>query len=189
MVSGIPHPVLAVAGGRGVIRIIDTATMNCYKHYIGHGYAVNELKFHPKLPHLLLSASKDHSLRLWNIKSDVCVAVFAGAEGHRDEVLSADFDMKGNRIVSAGMDHTMNIWCLDKAEMVEAIEKSNTFNVNKSERPFQTVFEHFPDYTTREVHSNYGKSSIRLAFFRNFLIYFLFFSFVVQSIVFAGSEI
>jgi WD40 repeat protein len=36
----------------------------------------------------MLSASKDESLRMWNVKNSTCVAIFSGHKGHRDCILS-----------------------------------------------------------------------------------------------------
>lgn len=146
---------LATAGYRGVIRVINIQKNEAVGNYIGHGQAINELKFHPKQPHLLLSGSKDHAIRLWNIQSHVCIAVFGGVEGHRDEVLSIDFDFRGERIMSSGMDHSLKLWRIDTPDFKEKIEMSRTFNPNKSQLPFPTVMQHFPDFSTRDIHRNY----------------------------------
>jgi polycomb protein EED len=114
------------------------------------------LSFHPKDPNLLLAASKDHSLRLYNIKTDYLVAVFGGVDGHRDEVLGADIDITGSRIVSCGMDHSLKVWKLNKPEVELAIASSYTYKPKSSNsNPFPTTKQNFPDFSTRDIHRNY----------------------------------
>lgn len=153
-VTGLP--LLAAAGSRGIIRIICPTTMICIKHYTGHGQSINELKFNPKDGNILVSLSKDHTLRLWNIKTDVCIAILGGVDGHRDEVLSGDIDIEGKFIISCGMDHSVKIWRLDKPLIRDAIQTSYKHcSTSKIDKPFPTVAQHYPDFSTRDVHSNY----------------------------------
>ena len=148
-------PLVAAAGYRGIIRIISPSAKRCVKHFKGHGHSINDLKFHPHDSNLLLSVSKDLSLRIWNIKTDICVAIFGGVEGHRDEVLSADFHASGTRIVSCGMDHSLKIWATDIQEIDEAIQDSYTYNSQKADKPFKTARCQIPAFTTRDIHRNY----------------------------------
>jgi polycomb protein EED len=53
-------------------------------------------------------------------------------DGHRDEVLAADIDITGSRIVSSGMDHSLKVWKLRKQEIENAIALSYTYDSKSS---------------------------------------------------------
>lgn len=125
------------------------------EHILAHPNAINDLKIHPTNPNLVSSASKDHSIRLWNLKSKVLIALFSGTEGHRDQVLTISFDMHGNQIWSGGMDHSIKIWNLDTPNIQDAIHKSEHYDNSMSQYQFDTVHESFPAACTRNIHQNY----------------------------------
>ncbi|CAI0437094.1 unnamed protein product [Linum tenue] len=141
-----------VAGGiNGIIRVIDAGHEKIDKSFVGHGDSVNEIRTQPLKPSLVVSASKDESVRLWNVHTGVCILIFAGAGGHRNEVLSVDFhpsDMY--RIASCGMDNTVKIWSMK--EFWPSVEKSFTWTDLPSK--FPTKYVQFPVFIA-SVHSNY----------------------------------
>ena len=53
------------------------------------------------------------------------------------------------------MDHSLKLWCLDVDEMQTVIKKSYDFVPSPSTGSFPTHKEHFPDFSTRDIHRNY----------------------------------
>lgn len=74
--------------------------------YSGHSLAVYCCAFAPK-GDLFVTASRDRSVRVWNVRTGSCTVMKGG---HNGFVLSCDFSPKGNRVVSASDDRTIKLW-------------------------------------------------------------------------------
>ena len=159
---------LCVAGTRGVIKVIDPVRRMLFTTLSGHGDDIYDLKFSPANEWLILSASKDESLRLWNVKTSTCVAIFAGHEGHRDCVLSVGWHPLGQKFASGGMDTTVKLWNLENNPDVQnAIAQSSHQRTTRTwdgrvdptavpqKQRFSTVYEQMPYFSTHKVHTNY----------------------------------
>ncbi len=73
----------------------------------GHGRSINDLRFLPSDPNLLLSCSSDESCRLWNVVTLQLAVIFGGWHGHRSAVLSLDVHLLGRMFASCGMDNRL----------------------------------------------------------------------------------
>ncbi len=56
---------------------------------------------------LLLTASQDKTVKLWDTKSGKCLQTL---ETHTDEVFSALFNYDGDALITASKDNTISIW-------------------------------------------------------------------------------
>ena len=55
----------------------------------------------------IVTASEDHTARLWDATTGMKITAL---RGHEDAVLSASFSPDGTRIVTASNDHTARLW-------------------------------------------------------------------------------
>jgi len=96
-----------------------------YLSLIGHRNEIYDLKFHPIQNNILLSASKDYSIRIWNITNGLQIAILGGPKGHSAEVLSIDWHSSGDYFVSSSIDNTVKIWEITE-NIKEKISQSNS---------------------------------------------------------------
>nr|CDS27425.1 transducin beta protein 3 [Hymenolepis microstoma] len=76
----------------------------------GHSRGVWSVRF-SEYDRILLTASGDHDLRLWNLKNLSCVQTF---EGHGEPVYRAEFISKGRQILSCDQRGLVRLWNLSK---------------------------------------------------------------------------
>ena len=78
----------------------------CLLNLVGHSDCIHACAFSPN-GEIILSASSDHTLKLWNARTGHEIITLVG---HGGPVWSCVFSQDGTRIVSASSDTTLKIW-------------------------------------------------------------------------------
>jgi WD40 repeat protein len=76
-------PLLLLAGKNGVLVVVNVATGSLETCFEGHGSSINDVAVHPAQPQFVATASRDHSLRLWNLRTRWVGGQPAGRGGAR----------------------------------------------------------------------------------------------------------
>ena len=144
---------VAVAGGHSAVKVVNVHTLKVENVLQGHGACIHDMKCHPVSHELLLTSSKDESIRMWNLNTSQCIAIFAGEKGHRDDVIHLSINPLGNCFVSGGMDGTMKVWNLVSSPLQHAVNQSYAQDISSG--PIKYLFENFPLFSTSKVHDAY----------------------------------
>ncbi|KAF2555744.1 hypothetical protein F2Q68_00017067 [Brassica cretica] len=169
------NPFVVSGGEKGIIRVIDVNNQKIHKSLVGHGDLVNEIRTQPLKPQLVLSASKDESVRLWNVETGICILIFTGTAGHRYEVVSVDFHpLDEHRFINCGLDTTIKIWSMKASvhtDFVDCNRWVGDFILSKSVENEILLWEpilkeNFPEEGTSDVLLKYPIPNCNLCFIK-----------------------
>lgn len=164
-----PRPPIAIGAPRGGLTRAGTPPAAKPPGYRpaqalrGHGDSINSITVQParngcagggegpREGDLVMTASKDFSIRMWNLKTSTCVMVFAGAGGHTAEITSVDFSVYNGLLLSCGLDNYVKIWNVRERKDVIALSQ----RWDKDPSSFPTAFVQFPNWSTSRVHDNF----------------------------------
>lgn len=93
---------------------LDWSRVTCKMTFLGHTDTVRCLQVDGTI---LISGSYDNTLKIWNLKTGVCINTL---RGHTDSVLCLQFD--NEKIVSGSADRTIRIWNFKTGESLKQLE-------------------------------------------------------------------
>lgn len=147
-------PLLCFGGKLAIIKVVNYERREVCSALQGHGMEINEIKPHPTKFGIILSTSKDQSVRVWNVQTSTVVMILAGLDGHKAAVYTADFHQReGTLIASGSEDHTTKIWDLSGHQ--DLVDLSFKWYGDKGPPgSFPTAYIQTPTFST-VPHDNY----------------------------------
>lgn len=85
---------------------VEKKVMSCVATLSGHEAEILHLQLTPD-EQLLVSASKDHSIRIWDVNDHKCLQTL---KGHQDWVRALSITNNGEKIISASDDWSIKVW-------------------------------------------------------------------------------
>jgi WD40 repeat protein len=83
----------------------------------GHTETVYGITFTPDGKHVV-TASFDHTLKLWDASTAKEIKTFGGPNGHRDMVVTLALSRDGTRLASGGQDNLLKVWDVPTSKAV-----------------------------------------------------------------------
>ncbi|KAK9505642.1 hypothetical protein O3M35_009645 [Rhynocoris fuscipes] len=92
---------------------IPKVEIHCWR---GHTKGISAIRWFPKSAHLLLSASMDCRVKIWEVyKERRCIRTYYG---HRQAVRDICFNNRGNKFLSAAYDRYIKLWDTETGECI-----------------------------------------------------------------------
>ena len=96
----------------------------CIHTFRGHTKGISTLKLLPRSGHLLLSASHDTTVKLWDVYHEgSCLRTFLG---HSGAVRDVAFSNDGRRFLSAGYDRQVKLWDTETGACLDSFTNGKT---------------------------------------------------------------
>ena len=138
-----------IGGDFSCIHVVDILSIQELTGYqlIGHKNKVYQLEFHPHNNYLVLSASKDCTVRLWNFKRPELLVIFGGPDSFESDVLCIDWDYTGEYFVGSGVDCVVRIYKIE--ELIQ-----NAIKLSMEKKKVTTILKSSPYFSCSDIHDN-----------------------------------